>query len=186
MEFIKGPLGSHRNYITHIVLPNCLDYFQVQKSNAELTNIHSASKYEEFRLFLNAVESMNNVLDYYYYENEESLSINGLFAYRKEATKKYPILSRVAELANAYKHCVREHRGKKDKKSLWAKDIQRPSLVVNINLQSITNAKNKEDIKVDANFVFEWPIPEYEKIFIEAFEFWRTYGEPKGADLSGV
>lgn len=186
MEFIKGPLGSHRNYIAHIVLPNCLDYFQVQKRNADLNNLHSASKYEELRFFLNAVESMNNVLDYYYYENEESLSVDGLFAYRNKATKKYPILSRVAELANAYKHCVREHKGKKDKKSLWAKDIQRPSLVVNIDLQNITNVKNKEDIKVDADFVFEWPIPEYEKTFIEAFEFWRTYGEPNGANLSSV
>ena len=186
MEFIKGPLGSHRNYIAHIVLPNCLDYFQVHKRNKELNNLHSASKYEELRFFLNAVESMNNVLDYYYYENEESLSVDSLSAYRKKAMTRYPVLSRVAELANAYKHCVREHRGKKDEKSLWAKDIQRPSLVVNIDLPSIVNAKKKEDIKVDANFVFEWPIPEHENVFVEAFEFWSTYGKPDGADLSGV
>lgn len=186
MEFIKGPLGSHRNYIAHIVLPNCLDYFKVQSRNAELSNRNTASKYEELRAFLNAVESMNNVLDYYYYENEESLSVGSLVTYRKNVMTKYPVLSRIAELANAYKHCVREHKGKKDKKSLWAKDIQRPSLAVNIDLSSIANAKKKEDIKVDAAFVFEWPIPEHEKTFIEAFEFWRTYGEPNGADLSGV
>jgi len=172
--------------MAHIVLPNCIEYFQVQKRNAELNNLNTASKYEELRYFLNAVESMNNILDYYYYENEESLSVDGLFTYRNKATNKYPVLSRVAELANAYKHCVREHKGKKDKKKLWAKDLQRPSLVVNIDLPSIANATKKEDVKVDASFIFEWPIPEHEKTFTEAFEFWHAYGEPNGSDLSSV
>jgi len=186
MEFIKGPLGSHRNYIAHIALPNCLDYFQLQNRNKELNNLHNASKYEELRIFLNAIESMNNVLDYYYYENETSLSGGNLSAYRKKAMLKHPVLSRVAELANAYKHCVREYRGKKDKKSLWARDIQRPKFIVNIDLSSMSNAKKKEDIKVDADYVFEWPIPEHEKTFGDAFEFWRSYGEPNGPNLSSV
>ena len=87
---------------------------------------------------------MNNVLDYYYYENEAYLSVDSLFAYRKKAMTKYPVLLRIAELANAYKHCVREYRGKKDEKSLWAKDIQRPSFVVNIDLSSMTNAQKRK------------------------------------------
>jgi hypothetical protein len=187
MEFIKGPLGSHRNYIIHIVLPNCLDYIQLQNSNREIGNQQAASKYDELRSFLNAIESMNNVLDYYYYENEDSLSASSLNKYRKKAMKKYPILFRIAELANAYKHCVREHRGEKNEKSPWAKNLQRPRLDVNIDLASMFNApQKKEDIKVGADYYFEWPIPEYEKIFDAAFEFWRTYVELDRPDLSSL
>ena len=186
MEFIKGPLGSHKNYITYIVLPNCIDYFQLQKLNEEHNNLHASSKYGEVRHFLNAIESMNNILDYFFYENESYLSIDHLTTFKKQVCSRYPILKDVADIANAYKHCVRESKGNKNPELLWARDIQRPRMVVNIDLMSLNNPLKKEDIKVNTDYKFEWPIDSYEQTLVDAFKFWKSYGEPDGPDLSCV
>lgn len=180
MEFIKGPLGSHRNYINHIVLKNCTDYFIVQKGNLEHKNIHASSRYEELRHFLNAIESMNNVIDYFYYENEESISYSNLFDFKKAVNEKYPITLKIADLANAYKHCIREGKKGKNSNKLWAKDLQKPSLVVNVNLSDV----NK--LNVNAEYRFEWPIEKYEEVITEGFNFYMKYDNPDGPDFYSV
>jgi hypothetical protein len=180
MEFIKGPLGSHRNYLNHIALMNCIDYFNLQKKHEEMNESNTPSKYEELRLFLNAIESLNNILDYFYYENEDSISHSKLNDFKRAVFGQYPALNDVADIANAYKHCIREGRSGKNAKLPWAKDLQKPSLVVDINISDTSQPK------VEAEFKFEWPISEHEEAISEAFRFWIKYQNDEGPNLLSV
>jgi len=184
-EFARGPLGSHRNYLRHIVIPNCMDYLQLQQANRESEENGNPSKYEELRYFLNAIESMNNVPDYYYWENESALKekqIDRIKTYRDKVCKKYPVLDGIAELANAYKHCVRASGGKKNTGKMWAKDLQRPQMTIDVDFD-LHKIEKKENINVNPTYRFNWPIESHEKVFNEAFEFWRKYGDADGPDL---
>jgi hypothetical protein len=60
-EFFRGPLGSHRNYITHIALENCDEDFRCKAGHEENGEVQNPGKYAELRLFLNAIESLNNI-----------------------------------------------------------------------------------------------------------------------------
>lgn len=186
LEFAKGPLGSHLNYLRHIVMPNCMDYLQLQQANRDSGENSNPSKYEELRRFLNAIESMNNIPDYFYWENELALKekqIGSVKAYRIKVGEKYHVLAHVAELANAYKHCVRTNRdGKKNTGKKWAKDIQLPQMTIDVDID-FHKMEKKEDIKVNPIYKFDWPIASHEKIFNEAFEFWKKYGDADVPDL---
>lgn len=186
MEAFYGPLGSHRNYIAHIALPNCVDYFQIQQRNIEQENTGTSYKYEEMRYFLNAIESLNNILDYYFYENEQDLKSYNLNRYKESIMNKHPMLRKVADLANAYKHCVRENRSKKNTDLPWAKDLQNPAIFIDIDLSNPSEIKSPKDIKVDIRYEFEWPIGSQESILIESFKFWISYVEPTGPNLDLV
>ncbi|WP_313294816.1 hypothetical protein [Stutzerimonas nitrititolerans] len=175
MDGFSGPLGSCRNYIAHIALPNCNDYFELQKRNIEAGKNLTPDKYKEMRLFLNAIESLNNIPDYYFYENEGSLSVKSINKYREELAAKYCQIKNIMDLANAYKHCVREHRGKKNSNLPWAKDLQNPALAIEIDLLNIEEIKAPGDIKIDISYNFEWPIEAHEKALAEAFSFWIDY-----------
>ena len=87
MNSFKGPLGSHRNYLVHIAFENFVDYERLQKSHTEKKQHSTSHKYKEFRFFLNAVESFNNVLDYFYFEFEEQLSPLNLEDFKGKAQK---------------------------------------------------------------------------------------------------
>jgi len=186
MEAFYGPLGSHRNYISHIALPNCTDYFHLQERNIEQGNTRTSYKYEEMRYFLNAIESLNNILDYYFYEHEENLHPSNLKQYKENIMNKHPLLRKVADLANAYKHCVRESYGKRKTDLPWAKDLQNPALTISIDLTNPDQINSKEDIKVNIQYSFEWPIDSQEQILVESFRFWIFYSDPGGPDLSPV
>jgi hypothetical protein len=175
MEFIKGPLGSHRNYIRNIVLPNIVDYFGLQKENEELNSINNPSKYKELRFFLNAIESTNNILDYYFYENESSLKPLTLKKYKLKIQEKIPIFVEVADLANAYKHCVRENGKGKNSNLPWAKDLQQPKFTVNIQIPNGEVITKKEQIVVQADYDFSWPIDSHEKAITEIFQLLIKY-----------
>jgi hypothetical protein len=63
-----GPLDNHRNYLVHVALSNAVEYFDLVRAYQEQPRISSSEKYEEVRHFLNAIESMNNVPEYLYWE----------------------------------------------------------------------------------------------------------------------
>ena len=113
VEFFKGPLGSHRNYLTHIALPNSLDYLASVKAHEETGDASTSAKYKELRYFLNAVESLNNILEYYFYENETVISEQTVQDFKQSVYSTHPELRDLSNLANAYKHCVRESNGAK-------------------------------------------------------------------------
>jgi hypothetical protein len=180
LSAILGPLGSHLNYLSHIVIPNVMDYEQIKRGNAEKGQRATPNKYNEFRHFLNAIESLNNILDYYYFENEVELldRFENVGKFRKNVHEKHAQLNALANMANAYKHCVRTNKGEKNNSMPWAKDLQNPSLHVSIN---ITTGK------VEAEYNFEWPIHSNEEVMCNAFRFWHSYQEnPSLAVLVGT
>ena len=111
----KGPLGSAKNYITHIVLPNCKDYLVFKENNRNETHRGTPTKYTELRLFLNAAESINNIFDYIHWDFNESSKDENPKLIRDRYIEKHSFLGEIADIANAYKHRVRGRYIEKDK-----------------------------------------------------------------------
>lgn len=168
IETFKGPLGSHKNYITYIALENQLDYMNTRKKHEEEGRSANPDKDKEFRLFLNAVESFNNVIDYLYFEHENIIKQKSVDEFRKAIHKKYPELDALSELANAYKHCVRAKSGKKNDRLLSARDLQEPNLNIHIKL-----CENQP--LVNAEYEFLWPLEKHESKLYKVFNFWLEY-----------
>ena len=169
MNIFAGPLGGHRSYLTHIALDNCVDYLRLTKDRQERGDCSNPAKYKEFRYFLNAVESLNNVLDYYFYENEKIVPEPTLQNFKEARYSAHPELKELSELANAYKHCVRERNGQKQAHLPWARDLQ-----VNV-LNIYVNVSQLPEVKVAAEYNFEGPPSAHLEIFHRAFEFWLSY-----------
>jgi len=180
LEFFKGPLGSHRNYLTHIALPNSVDYMALAKGHEEAQDASTSSKYKELRYFLNAVESLNNILEYYFYENETIIQEPTVQGFKQSVYITHPELRDLSNLANAYKHCVRESNGSKRTNVPWAKDLQIPEVRVYIDLSQ------RPKVKVDAGYLFQGPTPQHLEVFHKALKFWFSYHNDPHATLSQV
>lgn len=180
METFKGPLGSHKNYIHHIALENFQEYKMLCGLNDENSKDKPPDRYKEFRYFLNAIESMNNILDYLYFEHEAEIQHPKLNHYKKAVWNKYPELEELANLANAYKHCIREGRGGKNANLPWAKDLQKPQLNIGVKITQT------EGVNVSVDYNFPRPISEHEQILENAFRFWIMYVQSDGCDLENV
>jgi hypothetical protein len=182
IETFKGPLGSHKNYIVHVALANGFDYVKLKQKHKEEGRSGMRDKYQELRYFVNALESFNNVIDYLYFEYEERIRHRhgtvGLF--RNALHSKYPELRELADLANAYKHCVRTTKTNKKNRTLpWARDLQRPSLNINVEL-----GDTPPSINVDVQFDFPGPLEEHEAKLDKVLKFWLTYhNHPTTDDL---
>ncbi len=167
MELAKGPLGSHLGYITHIALENYLDYCDLRRSNREKGSDSNTARHKEFRYLLNAAESFNNILDYFYFEQEDKIRHKTVGQFREGVHAKFPELGAVADIANAYKHCVRVSRGGEKNNSVpWAKDLQNPVIDVYVNVRT-------EDVSL--RYQFLWPDVELETAVEKAFQFWQRY-----------
>lgn len=59
------------------------------------------------RRFLVAAESLNNVLDYFYWQHEPTGKRARLNTFRENAAKAIGELAAISNIANAYKHAVR-------------------------------------------------------------------------------
>ena len=158
-SILKGPLGSHLNYITHIALENYQDYFEYTNRQKELGKKQENRKYQGFRLFLNAIESMNNISDYFYYEFKEVCNWTDKGNIIGKIRNNHRILKDIAHIANAYKHCRTNNNS-----NIHASDLQNSTLDTNVNLTSM-------DIKVKQGFTSI----EDEKLLGEAFAFWVKY-----------
>jgi hypothetical protein len=180
METFKGPLGSHKNFIHHIVLENYHEYKMLCGLNEEKGKNKTPDKYKECRYFLNVIESMNNILDYLYFEHEDEIQQSSLKNYKNSVWAKYPELEELANLANAYKHCIREGRGGKNMSLPWAKDLQKPQLNVDVKISSSLG------VNTSVNYEFPWPIAEHEQVLGKAVQFWLGYIQHDGCDLKNV
>jgi hypothetical protein len=179
MNSFYGPLGGHRNYLTHIALPNSFDYLSLAKQHQEERDSSIHAKYKELRYFLNAIESLNNTLEYAYYEMNQSGSSSGFDKFQKIAHKKHPELEGLADLANAYKHCVR--RGKRSNNAPFARDLQKPELHIAINISQ------DKKVMVDADYGFDGPLSEHLEIFHNALRFWLNYhNSPASTELTDL
>ena len=174
MDCFKGPLGSHKNYIAHIALPNCVDYSVLVKSNRENKKRSSSDKYKELRYFLNAVESLNNILDYMYFEtiNPDKVSRKDCDNFKRKFCARYPVLIKVAEIANAYKHCIRGYDDKKKgefkerEDVLHARDLAMCKIYLSVGLRVGRPL-------VEMQYSFDGI--DSEKLVGEAFRFWVDY-----------
>lgn len=159
----KTPLGSHKNYIEHIVLRNYQDYVvSAGIINDNLTPL-GENKREEFRHYFNTIISMEHILDYMYYELKDTFYPSIRFdEFKTNLQEEHNILTQISDTANALKHCIRAYRGKIQKDKKHAKDIVTSEVRVNISL-----SKGLQDINQEFNYDSQ--------ILIEGFEFWWGY-----------
>ncbi len=154
----KTPLGSHKNYIEHIVLRNCQDYMITAGIiNDNLTPL-GENKREEFRHYFNSIVSMEQILDYLYFETKDNYKIkSGQRNFKKNILNQHPILKEISETANAFKHCITNNPDKKN-----AKDAVTSTIKTNISL-----SKGLQDIAQEYHYDSQ--------LLIEGFKFWLEY-----------
>jgi len=160
-EIFLGPLGSHKNYISHIAFPNVQEYLSFKQQNQEQGQTSTPAKYAELRIFLNALNALNNIPDYLFSEHQDKIKAD-IKSLRRVLMKKFPELERLADLANAAKHCGRYNDGKG-----WtrAQDLQRAAINVRIG----------STIGQSVEYEFLGPLPEHDAILRDAFTFWLSY-----------
>lgn len=172
IDAIKGPLGSHKQYITHVALANGIDYLRLKEHHREKRRSATSHKYKEFRYFLNAVESLNNIVDYLYFEYEEEIFPETADTFKTNLIDNYQLLGQIMEIANAYKHSIRTKKVKRGKPMAkntmlrWARDLQKPELHIDISVGSP---------KVSVSYDFVGPHQEDESKLMKALEFWIRY-----------
>jgi hypothetical protein len=171
--YFRGPLGGHRQYLVHIALENYADYLRYPKRIDENQGRApvGVAQYTEFRLFLTAVESMNNILDYLYYEHvNQPAPGNPLHKFRKRVYRKYPHLGTLNEMANAYKHCVQHKAHERP-----AHDLQRTHVSVSIDL-------SRPERLPQAEYHFSGPLPDDHATADAVFKFWLNYHQTNYTD----
>lgn len=161
-----GVLGGHHNYLVHMCFKNFCDYEDlVEKEGQEEKPKSSSEKYKELRYFLNTIESFNNVLDYVYWEYEDEISFKSDNKFRERVHLEYPALGKLADLANAYKHCVRKGE---NKEKIRASELQEPKLDIILTL--------KEGLlSTEIEYSFSGVIPEHREILLEVWKYWIEY-----------
>ncbi|KLV07028.1 hypothetical protein C9I92_24840 [Photobacterium ganghwense] len=164
-------LSGHRSYIYHIAIGNIDDYFFLVEQQDEKGNLGQVDMFKRMRYYLNAIESLNNISDYFYHEFKEK---NGWSEkqddkwYARKIRKKHPLIQDVANIANAYKHCVRNGKNAK----LHASDLEQAVIKIDIN----------DDVKVSVNYN-----PQIDDDLIEkAYHFWLDYLEANDNSILSI
>ena len=159
MDVFKGLLGSHKCYLAHVALDNCLDYFNLLEAQKKEGRDKITDRYIRLRYFLNAIESLNNIPEYFFHEHKGSQGWNDaqLRNVLGQIRSKHAVLKDIEQIANAYKHCVRRNSD-----DMHAGDMQSPLLEISIGSHG-----------VKVKYMFE--SIEDEEIMGEAFRFWHGY-----------
>ncbi|RFA30748.1 hypothetical protein CAI21_04365 [Alkalilimnicola ehrlichii] len=147
MTALTGPLGNHRHYLTHIALANCMDYLRVRREHAEAGDTGLVARFQQLRYFLNALESLDNIIEYYYRECSERLPYASLDAYRDAVHQHYPDLREAAELAAAYRCGTLALQADFD----WAL------------------------LMPDTDGELAWPVAGHDRLFDKVLRFWLAY-----------
>ena len=139
MNCFLGPLGHNKNYIQDIALDNCIDYYDLIKKNESKKKLATSDKSKELRYFLNAAESLNNILEYMYIDSLDKIEeykTEDLNKLKNDYYKKYSFLEELSDISNAYKHRLRFRRGNKlNNSKIHAKDLMSNKLSVDINFE---------------------------------------------------
>lgn len=159
MSLLNGPLDNHQSYLNHIALENCFDYFGLVERQKKQTTIMLAEKYHRLRLFLNAIESLNTVLEYFFHEQKKLQGWNDhqIINILEIIRKKHPVLYQANHLLNAYKRG--EHYGMKE------------SVAVDLQATVVSISSIKQKMEIDFNSTKD------ERIISEAFDFWFEYNQ---------
>jgi hypothetical protein len=115
-------LYSSNKYICWVALGNCIDYLEEVGAlgKSEDPIIKSGISPKVFRRFLNAVESLNNIVDYLYFDKYHE-RFKSFGYYKAKLLNKYPVIFKINEIANAYKHCERG----KDRNDIFCSDLNK-------------------------------------------------------------
>ncbi|BER96693.1 TPA: hypothetical protein RUZ85_003382 [Vibrio cholerae] len=164
----SGPLSNHMSYLQHIALDNFSDYnFFIEELN-EKESITIKDKYKRLRLFLNTIESLNNIPEYFFHDVKklQGWKDNDQRNVIGKIRDKNPILKDIEQIANAYKHRYRYKNG-----DLQSDDMQTSLISLSINLN-----EEKVIVNVDFDSIAD------EEIMNDAWKFWLDYY--KKADIS--
>ncbi len=165
-----GCFSNHVEYIGYIVLPNGRDFNQYYTRDRITDTIEFDM--EVFRYFVNAIESMNNVIDYIYFDNYDELFEHvSLDEFRRRILKEYPSMSKLSDLANAYKHSVRAKT--KGRRTIIKEDKIKSAEMNVVEIKAdltISAAKISSITKIISHFRAE-----YYNIFLENFLYWLDY-----------
>jgi hypothetical protein len=168
-----GPLDSHKKYIEHIALANVVEYLSLKRAHAEEKRTSSSDKYRELRYFLNAVESVNNIPEYLYFDKHSTRANPLPEQFRSQLLDSHPCLKRLADIANAYKHCV---RGRSDKKKNDFSEMQDVDHARDLTKSPLTGSVNIEpDGTARIEMQYEFIPPNEEETLEEGFRFWVEY-----------
>ena len=159
-----GPLDSHRKYLMHVALDNGQDYLRLLQREDERPPIQTPDQYKAIRYFLNAIESMNNVPEYLFWERSPDGSSKDLKNFITQVRATEPCLARIAEIANAYKHC-----GRFDSTKLHARDLSTGIVSGSISIH------DGRLVSVQIDYHFDGIKPEHRKVLEEGWHFWFDY-----------
>jgi len=158
---LTGPLSDHQNYLRHIAMANFIDYNNLVRGQESAGKNKVPDQFKRLRLFLNTMESLNNVPEYFFHDVKSSQGwddkdLNSVLGKIRE---KHPILRDIEQIANAYKHSIRRQN-----RNLQASDMQD---------MKIKSEFKKGDFEV--SFDFESIVDD--SIASDAWHFWRNYAE---------
>ena len=120
-------LHTSDRYITFVAMQNCIDYFMLVGliGKAAKPVIKSGQELKVFIAFLNAIESLNNIVDYLYFD--KFFGKTDLMQFKAKLCNEYIALKKINSIANAYKHCKRGRwengKFKENFLEIFAKDI---------------------------------------------------------------
>lgn len=169
MLCFMGPLGHHKNYIQHIVFPNCEDYLNLVEENKS-KKIDTKEKYKELRYFINASEALNNILEYMYFDslgNLDKYSIGDFIKFKNKFYNEYSFLKEIEDFSNAYKHRYRMNKGKYNSKLKNAEEYMHKTISVNI-------AFNQSEIKV-TKVEYTYNNDVNKDLIMQAYKYWFNY-----------
>ncbi len=164
-----GVLCGHHNYLVHMCFPNFIDYDRLLTESSESKRKSSKDSYKELRYFLNAIESFNNVLDYLFWEYRERIEFKSDSKFKERVHAEFPILGQLADLANAYKHCVRKgvNEGK-----ISAEQLQENRISASIYY---SGEEFGFSIDVKVGYEFSGVMAEHNEILGNVWAFWIEY-----------
>lgn len=162
LETLGGPLGSFRNFLAMVALPNCIDYFDAEKRETGDT-----TRREETRHLFNAVVALDSVVDYMFHEQGAPGRLADFIA-----TLNAPEVAALREIANALKHCVRgQHRGRAFQETsdkTHARDIHVSTLHVDVVAEA--NALPSVNFEITSAL-----LSDARDALANAFRYWHQY-----------
>lgn len=156
---LAGPLSNHENYLIHIALANFCEYNSLVQYQEEKGLNKTPAQYKRLRYFLNTIESLNNVLEYFFHDVKEAQGwkdkeLNNILG---KIRNKHKILRDIEQIANGYKHCIR-----RDNKNLQASDMHSSTVIISLD---------ENGIRVDLGFdsIVD------DNLMRDAWKFWLGY-----------
>ena len=118
MHYLKNkkdsPIRHHWDYIQLIALENCSEFFiDIGLIGNNITPTINDSR-RTFTKYFNALITLEHILDYLYYNSNYSQEGHKDYmkfgAYKNNILDQYPLLMKISNYANAYKHCQRKQK----------------------------------------------------------------------------